>query len=418
MGLLQTVNFRMKTYKELFLSHLQDAYNQGLLSSDNRFMDYINNREDIENNYVMQSSVHNKTLATAYEDMQLIYNALDIDNAANQDLDYIGELLGIVRFSAQSSATELYFFLKNNATTNISIPAGTLADCMIYAGQTGVTVTALSASKGENSHVNKGELTYIISESANFSDNQLYVYNTIASTGGRVRETDDEYRLRIKKWPYILKRGTIDCYLNYLESFEGLNDYNLIPLWDGSGTLKIVTDPGTEDFIQSLLEGLIENVILADDDVTIIGSDEIPIDIYTVVNVTIDNPLDMTSDEKTALTRRIKELIATYIDGGIIYTYEQISYYKYYGDIQEKVYEDAYKINKVAYSGLGIGENFIPQKCAEFIDEQLNFEGNNPVKNIEFNIPSSFTADSLTDYYGDIDDEETATTGNITVVIT
>ena len=51
------------------------------------------------------------------------------------------------------------------------------------------------------------------------------------------------------------------------------------------------------------------------------------------------------------------------------------------------------------------------------IIQKQDLQGNNIVKNIEFKIPKSFLASSDTDYYGNISDEEVATTGNITLTI-
>ena len=85
MKIVESLNFKVKTYKEIFLTHLEDSYEMGLLSSDKNFLDYVKNREDIENNYIMQSSVHSNTLATAYKDMNLIYNALNIDNSEGEN---------------------------------------------------------------------------------------------------------------------------------------------------------------------------------------------------------------------------------------------------------------------------------------------------------------------------------------------
>lgn len=428
---IENPNFKNKTYKELFLTQLQDAYEQGLLSSDNKFMDYIQNREDIENNYVMQSSVHNKTLSTAYEDMQKIYNALDVDNASNNDLDNIGELVGLIRNQAQSSLVEQIFYVLNDAEADILIPAGTIVtsedntetnyytveDATIPMGSTSVTTSALSVDKGDQTRVNKKVLTRILTNLQQDIPVKVYTYNTITSTGGRVQESDEEYRSRIKRWPYILKRGTLDCYLNYLENVEGLNGYNLIQRWDGPGTMKIIIDPGTDYLINTIMTGLEDEVIIADDDIVIVGAEEVTVDVDLVVNITLDNNINYTSIDTDSLAEKVKGLINTYIDGGVILAYRQISYTQDYGNVQREVYEDAYRLVSVDYNGLTIGENFIPSKCSNFIDDQLNLQGDNPIKNIEFSIPSTFTADSTTDYYGDVADDETATTGIITVKI-
>ena len=76
----EDVNFRKKEYRELFYAYLKDAYSQGLLSDDSQFLNYIHNREDIESNYIMQASVHNKTLETAIIYIDACASAVGIAN--------------------------------------------------------------------------------------------------------------------------------------------------------------------------------------------------------------------------------------------------------------------------------------------------------------------------------------------------
>lgn len=425
MKIVESLNFKVKTYKEIFLTHLEDSFEMGLLSSDKNFLDYVKNREDIENNYIMQSSVHSNTLATAYKDMNLIYNALNIDNASNQDLDYIGELVGINRRLAQSSLTELIFSLDSASNSDITIPKGTIVSNKsyggtqyytletktLYKGETSVNVSAYSVGKGETSiHVSKGEINYIQSNIERKDNKKINVTNTITSSGGRVREEDNEYRVRIKKWPYILKRGTLDCYKNYLDNLEGLNAYNIINMWDGPGTMKILINPGPDYLIDKITKDIITDVMVADDDVIIEKAVEKSIDVDLIVNISIDSNNTLTTIDKEILEKRIKELISTYIDGGTIKAYKQVAN-------TNITNSDTFKLTNINYSGLSIGDNFIPQKCSTFIDEQLNFTGENPIKNITFNLPSSFVSTLSNDYYGNILDDETATCGVINVKI-
>ena len=47
---MRTVNYKEKDYDQIFLEMMEDAYQYELVSTDERFLDYINHREDIENN--------------------------------------------------------------------------------------------------------------------------------------------------------------------------------------------------------------------------------------------------------------------------------------------------------------------------------------------------------------------------------
>lgn len=413
----EDVNFRKKEYSELFYAYLKDAYNQGLLSDDSQFLNYIENREDIESNYIMQASVHNKTLETAYKDMGLIYNALSVDSANGSDLDNLGNILGIYRRPATPYLIEVLFEIKNPSNTNITIPSETIIttrsgnmskayytpeDAVIIAGSNYVLTSALSLETDAIAKVGIGEIQHI-SSNLNLT-NPVSVRNTTVSTSGKAVESDEDYRSRILNWTYTLKRGTIDSYLDYLDSVPGLLAYNFIPEWDGAGTIKIIIDPGTNYLITKVYNGLITNVCNADEDLTVVAAQEKLIDLNLGVNVSIDNPTEYTSSEKVEIKNIIENLIRIYIDGGDALKFVELG-------------DGTYQLETIDYPGLMIGENFIPSQCTTFINKQLDLQGNNIVKNIEFKIPKSFLASSDTDYYGNISDEEVATTGNITLTI-
>jgi hypothetical protein len=409
----------MKEYKEIFLSHLLDAYKMGLLSFDKNFLDYVENCEDIENNYILQSSVFSNCISSVYKDMVLIYFAYDINKACGRDLNEIGELLGLYRFNSKPSLIELEFWTNSPADYDIKIPKGTivstklnggiqfytLEDTSIFKGQMTCNCSAYSVYKGQTGNkVGKNEISYIQSLVEKKTDKKIYVTNIIPSTGGRVEETDSEYRERIKKWPYLLKRGTIDCYVNYLDNVSGLKDYNIINMWDGPGTMKILINPGTDYLINKISEGLKEEVSIADEDIIIEEALVKTVDVDLIANVSIDNLNTFTNNDKIVLEGKLVDLIKVFIDGGLIKDYVKID-------------DESFKLMDVNYNGLCIGENFITQKCASFIDEQLRLTGWNPVKNISFNLPSSFTKSSTNDYYGNINDDETAISGIINVKI-
>src|SRR5574344_1900459 len=97
----KTINFKTKTYEDIFLEELNDSFTGGLLSSNKKFMDYIENNNDIENNYVMQCSIHSKNLEKCYNELKNIYDSYDIYNATGDDLARIGLLYGFEKPTAQ-----------------------------------------------------------------------------------------------------------------------------------------------------------------------------------------------------------------------------------------------------------------------------------------------------------------------------
>lgn len=352
---MKSLNYKSKTFKTIFYELLTIAYNLGLLSSDEKFLDYVNNREDIDNMYVLFLSVYATEITSIYGDMDLIYAGYDVKKATGIDLDIIGEKFGIPRPAAQKSEVELQFTLNKPITSDITIPIGsqvstsmndifyTIEEAVLIAGNTNVKCEAKSVATGYNSRVEANELTLILFENSH----GLTVTNLESSSGGTNVCLDDDYRLLIQKWAYSHNRGTKEAYELFFEYYEGLDGYRLIPLWDGTGTLKVVLDPGTDYMISNVTNLLKENVEMFDDDVLVVAATKKNVDVNATVNVDIDSVYSYSAPEKEDIKLRIINNIKIYIDGG-------------------------YKTNGVYYPGLTLGEDFIPHKCSVFLDQQIN----------------------------------------------
>lgn len=76
---MRSINYKEKDYDQIFKEMLQDAYSLGLLSNDEHFLDYINNRQDIENMYVLFLSVYAFENDKVYEDMTRLYNSNNLE---------------------------------------------------------------------------------------------------------------------------------------------------------------------------------------------------------------------------------------------------------------------------------------------------------------------------------------------------
>lgn len=148
----------------------------------------------------------------------LVRNA--IQYAAQQNLlafavfpmiDYLGQLVGVTRLTAQSATTTLEFTLANPLTVGVTIAAGTLAGtndgqysfataaaAMIPAGALSVAVTAVAvqAGPGANGYL-AGQVSALLSASAIIGS----VSNTAVTAGGSAPETDDHLRARIQAAP-------------------------------------------------------------------------------------------------------------------------------------------------------------------------------------------------------------------------
>ena len=392
LGKYHTVNFKTKNYEQIFIETLQDSIKEGLISDDENLINYINNKEDIENQYVLQASIHSKQLEKCYDEIQNIYDAQDINKAKGEDLNRIGEQLGFKRPTATHSYTDLTFTLNQKANKTITIPKNTLISTRknggknyrtntrgkIQKGNNTITIPATSIDYGHKSRVEAGELKHIQHKIENIEENNtITVTNENSSTGGTNHITDNEYRDILKQWNTILEKGTKDAYTFYLDNVQGLESYNIIPLWDGAGTIKIVISPNSQYLVDIIHNDLYQNVQLFDDDVLIVGALEQPVDISLNVNITLDTNREFTTNEFDNLKTEITELTKYYIEGGLVCE----------GDYVE---------------GLGIGEDFIPYQLGRFLNDRLSI-----IQNITFEDNTPIT----------VNDESKATLGTVNINI-
>ena len=140
--------------------------------------------------------------------------------------------------------------------------------------------------------------------------------------------------------------------------------------------MKIIVDPGTPEILNANYETIQNSVTQATEDIVMFAPIEKYINIYAVVNVDIDQINPYSDVEKSEIQSRIITAIKTFIDGG-------------------------YRLNESYYSGLNIGEDFIPHKLAVFLDEEIP-----ELKNINFNYPETHI---------EITDEEQGKSNEITI---
>ena len=349
---MRTVNYKEKDYDQLFLSMMQDAYRYGLVSTDEKFLDYINNRQDIENMYCLFLSVYAFENSEIFEEMTKLYNSNDIDKASGKDLDVIGNKFGIPRPSARKSSVELTFTIKQvDEYLDFPIPQGTIVstesgktyytveDATIIRGQKTTKVQAYSSDNGYSSRVDRETLT-------SCSITEVTVTNLKGSSGGRGAYTDKEYRQLIKNWAYSHIKGTKEAYDLFFAYYDGIDSYRLFPQWDGAGTLKIIVDPSDDWVINDLQEKIYQNVQLIDDDVFITGAIPRRIDLKVNINVDIDNSQYYSIDEREQIALQVEKAIRLYIDGG-------------------------YRRDGRYFYGMQIGEDFVPYQLGLFIASEL-----------------------------------------------
>ena len=69
------MNYVQKSYEDIFLANLENAYGNGLISHNDEFTTYVKSKKDISNFYVMNLSVFSDGIEDVYYDMTDVYNS-------------------------------------------------------------------------------------------------------------------------------------------------------------------------------------------------------------------------------------------------------------------------------------------------------------------------------------------------------
>lgn len=373
---MSTLNYKEKTYDDLFTQSITNAQNVNLISEDEDFISHIKNNQDIENIYVLDLSVQSLNFQEAYKEITRNHKNNNINLADEEGLNVIGEKFNIIRPAPKRSIAGLVFSLQKVNDTDVIIPEGTIVETddgeqyvtvktgIIVAGQLNINVLAKSSLRGYNTRVPANTLKNIITKIPVINNN-ISVINPNPSMGGNDGITDDEYRAILKEWPRIFTKGTKESFENFLQNYEGINDYRIIPKWDGPGTLKIIIDipeEASETITTEIYEQLTEKVCQYKDDPVIVEVvKKVKVgNVNCTINVDIDNITPYSLPEKETIALRVKNALITFINGG-------------------------YKSNGQYYKGLGISEDFIPFRASLFIGAEVP-----EVKNIIFENNSNF----------------------------
>ena len=351
--------YNQKYFAEIFYNSIVDAVDNGLISNSDDFIDYITNREDISNYYVMTLAVISDSIEDVYYDMSDVYRSNKLDYALGSDLDSIGDIIGCPRPQATKSSVLVTFYTNTIVDESIPIRTGTIVsdgkgvsfvtveDGVIPIGSDSVDVCCLSIDTGTNTRVLSNSIKKIDSV---LEYEGVNVINNNGSSGGRNVYTDDEYRELLSNWVRSKIRGSKEAFDEYFSDFDGLDGYKLIPKWDGSGTLKVVLDPGYPYQLQKAYSDIMNGVVQIDDDVTMFAPVKVDLSVYCRCNVDIDQVNRFSKTEKEEIRSRIVDAIKVYVNGDVLNS-----------------------------SGLGIGEDFIPFQLGVYISSMVP-----EVKNITF----------------------------------
>lgn len=385
------VVYTKKEYPEIFKKELTNALLQGLISRQEDFERYIANRDDISNFYVMILSVVAEAIDNLYEDLDNEYYSNKVEYAVKTDLEDLGKLINCPRPEGTRSAVKLKFTLSQAEEEEVRIPSGILvhstngltfrtSEELYYAvGETEKTITALCTVKGSRNQTSQDTIHFIETDLSDYLNVSINVNNPSSTFGGSDPFDDADYRTLLMNWILKNQKGNLVAYTDYLERVDGLESYALIPLWDGSGTVKVILDCDDSEYIMNTVwEELHETVIEMDEDIYLTTPDKIPIDVSTVVDVNIDSVNPFSSQEMEGIKGKIMAAINRYIHGGV-------------------------RVNGEYYKGLTIGMDFIPFQLARFVTEEVSL-----VQNMEFDFPGNVIS---------IENDEIGVPGDISVVM-
>ena len=365
------VVYTKKEYPEIFMKELESALLQSLISRQEDFERYIRNREDISNFYVMILSVVAEAIGNLYEDLDNEYYSNKVDYAVDIDLDDLGKLINCRRPQGTRSAVKLTFTLTTAQDHEVRIPQGILThsstglsfktseELYFAVGETEKTITALCTERGSRHQTPAFTVTFIDTDLSDYIEGSVSVDNLSSSFGGSDPFIDPDYRTLLKNWILKNQKGNLVAYTEYLDNVDGLESYALVPLWDGSGTMKVILDcDESDDILNEIYNGLQSIVNEATGDIYMTFPEKIPIDVSTVVDVNIDRVNPFSTSEMDDLKGKILSAINRYIHGGV-------------------------RVNGEYFKGLTIGMDFVPFQLAKFVTEEVPM-----VQNMEFNYPS------------------------------
>ncbi len=367
------IPFQKKTAREILQRLIKDGQRYNLLSDNIDYYSLIVDNKDIESVFVLMFNVWASSDEDVYSDMSDVKDGYNVLKAIRSDLDNLGKLKGISRPDATSCSVDLKFTLtealKDTMVINYPISVGT-NDGIIYStlgesltlseGTTEFYILAFADETGSNQRVSENTLTNLKTTIPGLIG-KIFVTNPSAATGGSEVATDDEYREYIENADKIHEKCTRWSFINYLDRYEGLNSYNLEPQWDGTGTVKVIIDMDdeTQYHINKITEGLEENVLWANDDVTVVAAEKINLSISINCNVDIDRINPYSATEKEQIKAKIISTILVYVNGGV-------------------------GLDEINYKGLLIGDDFIPYQLGIFLNKQIP-----EIKNITISNPTA-----------------------------
>ena len=311
-----------KNEQERLMDMVQHAMNTGLINPDDELLEKLTNGERTENQYILDLATHSHAIQYLEDEIEEIRNSIDLNTATGEALDRLGRLVGVARYTAQAPRVMVELQAEVELGEDLNIPAGTVVEMRELESLYGDYVTS------EDITVMEGTATYRVECECvdlgvhpalpagcvtGLQDVMITATNPEGGTCGRNIEEDDSYRERIRAWNAKYVVGTRACITDYLNHYTGLDGYNLVPRYDGVGTLKVVCDT-LEENLEGIKEGLIENCMSICDAEPLCVLPDVELITNLTLNVTKSNVTSMYSDEE--LRSAIWSQVYVFVRGG------------------------------------------------------------------------------------------------------
>ena len=331
---------------------LNEAKTKRMLNIDNTEIKEILDGKDTANQYILDLSTHAKILSYFTEQIREIYENTDINTATGEGLDRIGAFFNMPRLDGQPAKCDITITSPPTSQTT-RIAAGTpilLTGAFIdenYILSENVTiapnVTETTATIETIDHAIHPPLT-IGAVTGIKGHDTISATNTAEGTTGRNIEEDTEYRQRIREWSTTHTKGTIKCVENYLDNYEGVDSYKIIPHFERAGTCKIICDT-IESQLNTIKQDIIKDCLLITDEdpyITLPGIHDIT---YLTLHVHVDN-LNLLNTTEDQLKEKIRGQTNTFVRGG-------------------------YTTDGQRIKGMKIGQNFYPSELLKYLQTQI-----------------------------------------------
>lgn len=206
-------------------------------------------------------------------------------------IEIIGNAGEVVRAGSKVAAENILY----NIDETVSIPSNGV-----------VTVSATCVVGGNIGNVKAGEINRLPITLPGIKS----IINEDDFTGGYDAESDDELRERyIEKVSRPNASGNKNDYIAWAKEVSGVGDVQVIPLWNGPGTVKVVitdsnTQPADEELIAEVSAHIEENRPIGAD-VTVASA--APLTINVSAKLVKDSSLNVQSDMENALKDYLSE---------------------------------------------------------------------------------------------------------------